>query len=256
MEGSSFIVRHVDVSVAAPETVWRWRGWASTDERHPLRDHRTLDVYRDGSMECERIVDFHEPLSAGLMESLGKLEWAVADIIASVHTAARPALGGLRSARRGTFKPAARRTPRIVDGAVERQRRRPAQPMRCNRVLVDITNVWDGATVRLVVTRQRVELQMRSTSGLELGDLPSQVHRALRHAGDCIRETLGEELDRIAHAISRGIPSYALAREIEADHDERFEYVDRSLPGAPTAWERDVQAMLAGSPDPGPPLRS
>lgn len=243
MEGSRFIVRHVDMSVAAPETVWRWRGWATREPGHPLRDHRTLDVYLDGSAEARRVVDFHEPISAGLMQTLAPLEGAVADVVEGIRSAARPSLGALRSARRGTFRTRQREQLRLTPEE-QRRMRRPAQPARLHRTLVDITDVWDGATVRIEVTRRAIQLHVRSTNGLELGDLPGPVLKALRYAGGSIRDIAQLELQRAAHALARRVPSHALATEVEVEFDLTNPPIDRALPHAPTDWERELDALV------------
>ncbi|MCW2926815.1 MAG: hypothetical protein JWM86_783 [Thermoleophilia bacterium] len=254
MDGSRFVIRHVDVSIAAVDTIWRWRGWASSDDNDRLRDHRTLDVYLDGGAEAQRIAGFHEPLSAGLQQALGKVEWAVAETVAGAQEAWRPTLGALRSARRGQFR------PRVVPGSKHRATdlrhgsTRRAQPVRLNRILADVTNVWEGATVRMVITRSRVELQVRSPGTFEVGDLPGSIQKALRYGAEATRHEAQLQLAAASRVLAGRVPSYGLAREIESEYDERYGFIDRPAPGGIEAWEHEPRGLYAGAPDPGAPL--
>ena len=210
MEGSRFVVRHADVSVAALDTIWRWRGWASTDPDDRMRDHRSLDVYLDGSPDSVPVVAFHEPFTPELQEALGPVEWAVASTIAGAQDAWRPTLGALRSARRGTFKsrslPALRRR--------EGRRRLPAQPVRLNCVIADVTHVWEGATIRLIATPMRTELQVRSPGTFGLGEVPPQLQKALRYGAESMRQSAQLQLGAAARVLAGRVPSHVLVADL------------------------------------------
>jgi hypothetical protein len=205
MEGSRFVVRYVDVSVAAPDTIWRWRGWASTDPVDRLRTHRSLDVYRFGQPEPMPVVGYHEPLGPDLQDALGLVEWAAASTLAGAQDAWRPTLGALRSARRGSFRP--RSLPPVRRTATPRSRRAP-QPVRLTRVSADVTNVWEGATVRIVADRTRVELQVRSPGSFDLGELPTQLQKALRYGAESMRQSAELQLAAAARVLSGRVPSH------------------------------------------------
>lgn len=206
MEGSRFVVRHVDVSVAAPNTIWRWRGWASTDPADRMRTHRSLDVYRESLLESIPVVGFHEPLDDDLQDALGLVEWTAASTLAGAQDAWRPTLGALRSARRGTFKH--RSLPHLRRSGGQRTRLRP-QPVRLHQVSADVTNVWEGATIRVTATRSRVELQVRSPGAFELGEVPAQLQKALRWGGESMRQSAELQLAAAARVIAGRIPSHA-----------------------------------------------
>lgn len=202
--GSRFVVRHVDVSVAAPDTIWRWRGWASTDPDDRMRTHRTVDVYRDGMPEPMPVVGLHQPMGGDLADALALVEWAAASTLGGAQDAWRPTLGALRSARRGTFRtralPAVRR-------AEPKTRRRP-QPVRLHRVSADVTNVWEGATVRLVATRGKVDLLVRSPGGFDLSELPPQLQKALRYGAASMRQSAELQLAAAARVMAGRVPSH------------------------------------------------
>jgi hypothetical protein len=205
MEGSRFVVRHVDVSVAAPETIWRWRGWATTDPADRLRDHRSLDVYKDGKPHAMPVVGIHQPLGAELQDALGLIEWAAASTLAGAQDAWRPTLGALRSARRGTFRH--RSLPTIRRSTTPRTRLRP-QPVYLHRISADVTNVWEGATIRLVATRGRVELHVRSPGSFQLGDVPTPLQKALRYGAESMRQSAIIQLHAAARVMAGRIPSH------------------------------------------------
>lgn len=202
--GSRFVVRHVDVSIAAPRTIWRWRGWASTDPVDRMRSHRSLDVYQDGRPEPMPVVGHHEPLGAGLQDALGLVEWAAASTLHGAQDAWRPTLGALRSARRGTFRH--RALPQVRRASQPRTRRRP-QPVRLHKVVADVTNVWEGATIRIVAHRGRIELLVHSGS-IELGDLPPQLQKALRYGGESMRQSAELQLAAAARVLAGRVPSH------------------------------------------------
>lgn len=216
MDGSRFVVRHVDVSVAALDTIWRWRGWASTDPADRMRDHRSIDVYRDGLPDANQVIGFHHPLSDDLQEALGPVEWAVASTIAGAQDAWRPALGALRSARRGTFKH--RSLPVVRRRATTTKSRRPAQPVRLNCVIADVTNVWEGATIRLIATPIRTELQVRSPGTFGLGELPAQIQKALRYGAGSMRHAADLQLTAAARVLAGRVPSHALIADLVEQH--------------------------------------
>lgn len=215
MDGSRFVVRHVDVSVAALDTIWRWRGWASTDRSDRMRDHRSIDVYRDGSPDSSRVVGVHQPLSDDLQEALGPVEWAVASTIAGAQDAWRPALGALRSARRGAFKH--RSLPTVLRRETPRSRRQP-QPVRLNCVIADVTNVWEGATIRLLATPVRTELQVRSPGTFGLGELPTPIQKALRYGASSMRQSADLQLTASARVLAGRVPSHVLIEDLIERH--------------------------------------
>lgn len=213
MEGSRFVVRHVDVSVAALDTIWRWRGWASTDPADRMRDHRSIDVYVNGSQESTQVLGFHQPLGDELQDALGPIEWAVASTIAGAQDAWRPTLGALRSARRGTFRH--RSLPSLPRR--EARSRRPAQPVRLNCVIADVTNVWEGATIRLLATPVRLDLQVRSPGTFGLGELPGQIQKALRYGAGSMRHAADLQLRAAARVLAGRVPSHELVAELFHD---------------------------------------
>ena len=129
MEGSRFVVRHVDVSVAALDTIWRWRGWGSTDPSD-----------------------------------------------------------------------------------------RPVQPVRLNCVIADVTNVWEGATLRLIATPVRTELQVRSPGTFGLGELPTQIQKALRYGAGSMRQSADLQLTAAARVLAGRVPSHALIEDLVEQH--------------------------------------
>ena len=179
-----------------------------------MRDHRSIDVYRDGSAHARQVVGFHQPLSDELQDALGPVEWAVASTIAGAQDAWRPTLGALRSARRGTFKhrslPAIRRR--------EAKHRRPAQPVRLNCVIADVTNVWEGATIRLLATPMRTELQVRSPGTFGLGELPGQIQKALRYGAGAMRHSAELQLTASSRILAGRVPSHELITELVEQH--------------------------------------
>lgn len=212
-------MRHVDVSVAAPDTIWRWRGWASTDPDDRMRSHRTVDVYRDGMPEPMPVVGLHQPMGGELADALALVEWAAASTLAGAQDAWRPTLGALRSARRGTFRPRALPPVRRTE---PRTRRRP-QPVRLHRVSADVTNVWEGATVRLVATRGKVDLVVRSPGSFDLGELPPQLQKALRYGAASMRQSAELQLTAAARVMAGRVPSHAHVAEL----------LEPRVPGAP-----------------------
>lgn len=217
--GSRFVVRHVDVSVAAPETIWRWRGWASTDPADRMRTHRTLDVYRDGAPEPMPVVGLHQPMGDELADAMALVEWAAASTLAGAQDAWRPTLGALRSARRGEFRTRALPTVRRTE---LKTRLRP-QPVRLHRVSADVTNVWEGATVRLVATRGKVDLLVRSPGSFDLGELPPQLQKALRYGAASMRQAAELQLTAAARVMAGRIPSY----------EHVMDLLEPRLPGTP-----------------------
>lgn len=204
MEGSGFVVRHVDVSVAAPDTIWRWRGWACTDPRDHHRHDRTVDVYKDSQPEPMPVATYQEPLSAELSDALALVEWAAASTINGAQDAWRPTLGALRSARRGSFKQ--RSLPQIKRSSRPKYRHRP-QPVRLHKVVAEVSNVWGGSSVRISATRTRIELLSLSDS-LSIGDLPPQIQKALRYGGEAMRQSAGLQLAAAARVLSGRVPSH------------------------------------------------
>ena len=225
MDGSRFVVRHVDVSVAALDTIWRWRGWASTDPSDRMRDHRSIDVYRDGSPDATQVVGFHQPLSDDLLEALGPVEWAVASTIAGAQDAWRPTLGALRSARRGQFKHRSLPTIRRRE-TTPKSRRRP-QPVRLNCVIADVTNVWEGATIRLIATPVRTELQVRSPGTFGLGELPTSIQKALRYGAGSMRQAADLQLTAAARVLAGRVPSHVHIADLVEAHREMRAASDR-----------------------------
>ncbi len=215
MDGSRFVVRHVDVSVAALDTIWRWRGWASTDPTDRMRDHRSIDVYRDGSPDASQVVGVHQPLTDELQEALGPVEWAVASTIAGAQDAWRPTLGALRSARRGAFRH--RSLPTVRRRESPRTRRQP-QPVRLNCVIADVTNVWEGATIRLLATPMRTELQVRSPGTFGLGELPTSIQKALRYGASSMRQSADLQLGAAARVLAGRVPSHVLIEDLVEQH--------------------------------------
>jgi hypothetical protein len=195
----------VDVGVAAPDTIWRWRGWASTDPSDRLRTHRTVDVYHDGEREPMPVVGWHEPFDEELGDALALVEWTAASTLYGAQDAWRPTLGALRSARRGSFKT---RTLPTLRRSEARRTRRPPQPVRLHRVSADVTNVWEGATIRVVATRGRVELEVRSPGGFALGDVPAPIQKALRWGGESMRQAAELQLSAAARVIAGRVPSH------------------------------------------------
>jgi hypothetical protein len=224
MDGSRFVVRHVDVSVAALDTIWRWRGWASTDPSDRMRDHRSIDVYRDGMPDANQVVGFHQPLTDDLQEALGPVEWAVASTIAGAQDAWRPTLGALRSARRGTFK---HRSLPVVRRREAPKTRRPAQPVRLNCVIADVTNVWEGATIRLIATPVRTELQVRSPGTFGLGELPTKIQKALRYGAGSMRQAADLQLTAAARVLAGRVPSHVLIEDLVEQHRQMHAASDR-----------------------------
>lgn len=216
MDGSRFVVRHVDVSVAALDTIWRWRGWASTDPSDRMRDHRSIDVYRDGNPDANQVVGVHQPLSDDLQEALGPVEWAVASTIAGAQDAWRPTLGALRSARRGAFKH--RSLPTVRRREAPPKSRRTPQPVRLNCVIADVTNVWEGATIRLLATPVRTELQVRSPGTFGLGELPTPIQKALRYGAGSMRQSADLQLTAAARVLAGRVPSHALIEDLVEQH--------------------------------------
>ena len=180
-----------------------------------MREHRSIDVYRDGERESSQVVGFHQPLSPELQEALGPLEWAVASTLAGAQEAWRPTLGALRSARRGSFKHRSLPTIRRSETA---RTRRPSQPVRLNCVIADVTNVWEGATLRLLATPVRLELQVRSPGTFGLGELPSQIQKALRHGAGSMRQSADLQLAAAARILSGRVPSHQLVEPLIESH--------------------------------------
>lgn len=147
----------------------------------------------------------HQPLGAELHDALGLIEWAAASTLVGAQDAWRPALGALRSARRGTFKH--RSLPTIRSTTKPRTRLRP-QPVFLHRISADVTNVWEGATIRLVATRGRIELQVRSPGSFQLGEVPPQLQNALRYGAESMRQSALLQLNAAARVMAGRIPSH------------------------------------------------
>ena len=186
-----------------------------------MRTHRSLDVYRDAMPEPMPVVGYHEPFGADLQDALGLIEWAAASTLAGAQDAWRPTLGALRSARRGSFKQ--RQLPAERRSAPRRTRLRP-QPVRLHRVSADVTNVWEGATVRIHATRGRVELQVRSPGRFELGEIPTQLQKALRWGGESMRQSAELQLAAAARVLAGRVPSHThVADLLDFDQALRLE---------------------------------
>lgn len=151
------------------------------------------------------VAGIHQPLGADLQDALGLVEWAAASTLAGAQDAWRPTLGALRSARRGTFKH--RTLPTIRTSTRPRTRLRP-QPVFLHRISADVTNVWEGATIRLVATRGRVELQVRSPGSFQLGEVPPQLQKALRYGAESMRQSALLQLTAAARVMAGRVPSH------------------------------------------------
>ncbi|MCB0878150.1 MAG: hypothetical protein KDC46_04135 [Thermoleophilia bacterium] len=148
---------------------------------------------------------YHQPLGDELQDALALVEWTAASTLAGAQDAWRPTLGALRSARRGSFK--TRTLPTLRRSDQRRSRRKP-QPVRLHRVHADVTNVWEGATIRIVASRTKVDLQVRSPGGFELGEVPPQIQKALRWGGESMRQNAELQLAAAARVIAGRIPSH------------------------------------------------